>query len=410
MKIFVSYRSVNRALVNQLVTDLADMGHEVWYDQEVEGGQIWWDNILTHIRWCDLLVFALTPHSIESYPCQLEYSYANAVRRHIIPVLLVDGVNYNLLPVVLQERQIINYTERNIDSYKRLASAIRNLAPVPALPDPLPEAPPLPISPLAQVKSQIDNPALEYEQQLALLHQLKSYLQNPDYDGDARLLLERLSEHPMLRASVLRDIEAALKTPAVSRHSTKELRLELDNLFSDLEQQAPPADPAPSSAQPAQAAVAQPSAPPLQDETTAPPIPVAAPAFELDEGETIVKKFDINFNTVGAGGAGLISGLFTYGVGTVATAVARNAAKRELWLTDKRMVFCARTTTEQHIVVPYDQIAEIKKISKLTDPSIQLKTKAGVEYNFSLVAGAGFLYGNRDELLNTVHRLSSGRL
>jgi hypothetical protein len=73
------------------------------------------------------------------------------------------------------------------------------------------------------------------------------------------------------------------------------------------------------------------------------------------------------------------------------------------------MVFCARTATEQHIVIPYEQVAEIRKVAKLTDPSIQLKTKAGVEYNFSLVAGAGFLYGNRDELLNTIHTLLSER-
>jgi hypothetical protein len=405
MKIFVSYRSVNRALVNTLVTDLADMEHEVWYDQELEGGQMWWDNILTHIRWCDLLVFALTPQSIESYPCQLEYTYANALRRHIIPVLLVAGVNYNLLPVLLQERQIINYTQRTIDTYKRLDRAIRSLPPLPAAPDPLPEPPGVPISPLAQVKSQIDHPTLEFEQQLAIFHQLKSYLQNPDYDGDARLLLERLSEHPMLRASVLRDIEAALKTPAVSRHSTQELRLELDNLFQDLETTAPSANPTPI-----QPVVTPPEAAPASMPAAAPAsVPLSAPLFDLDPGEDIVKKFNINFNSIGAGGAGLLSGLFTYGATTVATAVARNAAKRELWLTNKRMVFCARTVTEQHIVVPYDQIAEIKKISKLTDPSVQIKTKAGVEYNFSLVAGAGFLYGNRDELLNTVHQLTGPR-
>lgn len=406
MKIFVSYRSVNRALVNTLVTDLTDMDHEVWYDQALEGGQMWWDNILTRLQWCDLLVFALTPQSIESYPCQLEYTYANALRRHIIPVLLADGVNYNLLPVVLQERQIINYTDRSIDSYKRLASAIRNQPPVPPIPDPLPDAPSVPISPLAQVKTQIDNPALEYEQQVSIFHQLKSYLNNPDYDGDARLLLERLSGHPMLRASVMREIDAALKTPSVSRHSTKEMRIELDNLFMDLEQKPAPT-PATAAPVPVQLTAATP--PPAAIPQTMPAVPATAPVFDLDDGETVVKKFDINFNTMGAGGAGLLSGIFTYGATTVATAVARTAAKRELWLTNKRMVFCARTATEPHIVVDYDQIAEIKKISKLTDPSVQLKTKAGVEYNFSLVAGKGFLYGNRDELLNTIHQLTHPR-
>ncbi|MBZ0307211.1 MAG: toll/interleukin-1 receptor domain-containing protein, partial [Anaerolineae bacterium] len=72
MKIFVSYRSINRALVEGLISDLKDMEHEVWYDQELEGGQKWWDNILHQIRAAELLIFAMTPQSLESRPCQLE--------------------------------------------------------------------------------------------------------------------------------------------------------------------------------------------------------------------------------------------------------------------------------------------------------------------------------------------------
>lgn len=122
MKIFVSYRSTDRAVVTQLVSDLADMGHDVWYDQELEGGQFWWENILDNIRTADLLVFALTPRSLELYPCQLEYNYANALRRHIIPVMLAEGVTYSLIPAVLQERQIVPYVKRDIDSVQGVES------------------------------------------------------------------------------------------------------------------------------------------------------------------------------------------------------------------------------------------------------------------------------------------------
>ena len=193
MKIFVSYRSTDRAVVSQLVTDLAGMGHEVWYDQELEGGQLWWQNILDNIRNADLLIFALTPRSLESYPCQLEYNYANALRRHIIPVMLAEGITYSLIPAVLQERQIVPYIKRDIDSYITLNTAIRRLPPAPPLPDPPPEAPAVPISPLATAREQVTRPALSYEEQAALLYQLKGYLGHEEYDSAARGVFERLS-------------------------------------------------------------------------------------------------------------------------------------------------------------------------------------------------------------------------
>jgi hypothetical protein len=211
VNIFVSYRSVNRALVEEFVTDLESMGHSVWFDKHLEGGQKWWDNILLQIQQSDLLLFALTPQSVDSYPCQLEYTYANALKRHILPVLLVEGVKITLLPVVLQERQIVDYTRRDKAAFIALSKALAECPPAPALPHPLPKAPDAPISPMAALKTQIDAPTLTFEQQTALLYQLKNYLPNPEHGSEARVLLERLSNHPSLLAAILRDIQAALR-------------------------------------------------------------------------------------------------------------------------------------------------------------------------------------------------------
>jgi hypothetical protein len=401
MNIFVSYRSTDRTLVNQLVTDLADMGHEVWYDQELQGGQVWWDNILDKLRWCDLVIFALTPQSLDSYPCQLEYTYGNALKRALIPVQLAGNINYNLLPVLLQERQIISYVNRDIDSYKRLAAAIRTLPATPPLPDPLPEAPPVPISPLAPVKTKIDSPTLTYEQQVALLHQLKSYLHHEDYSSDARHLLNRLSQHPTLFASVLRDIDAALAAPAPDPQSPAQPQTQarpdaqsapasasanVEDLFTDFEPSIPPNTAAASSTPP-------------------------EPAIELKPGETIVRQLSVNFLDVWSTGSliGLASGVFTYGLTTAATAAIRKARERKLIVTDQRLIFKPSGLQQdvETVEIPLDEIIDMQKILKSLDPAIKLQTKSGDKIEFSIIAGGGVGFGNREELITLVNRLKA---
>src|SRR5260221_11857418 len=83
MFIFISYSSKNRSLIETLANDLESLGHEVWFDKELSGGQVWWDQILGAIRDCELCGFALTPQSLESYPCRLEYTYAAAMSKRI---------------------------------------------------------------------------------------------------------------------------------------------------------------------------------------------------------------------------------------------------------------------------------------------------------------------------------------
>lgn len=407
MRIFVSYRSVNRALVNQLVDDLVDMGHDVWYDQELQGGQTWWDMILERLRWCDLLVFALTPQSVESYPCQLEYTYANKLKKTILPVQILDGVSYKLLPVLLQERQIVMYVERDIDAYKKLAAAIRALPPTHPLPDPLPDPPAVPISPLAPLKEIIDTPALEFEQQVAVLHHLKGYLGNPEYDGDARLLLERLSQHAMLRASVLREIEAALKTPSVSRHTTE---IPAFDPFADIvppitTSSAPPANRVPvgmgGAVKPPPDDPFAPSTAPNASEPEGDAIEIL---FTPQPDETIHKRYRATFT--GFGTAGLVSGLYTYGITTVATAMARNASKQVIVLTSRRLVILPKVLDGDEVSIPYDQIAVLERVGKALDPAIRIVTADQQEYTFSLLVWGGFGYGDRKEFISTLRALA----
>jgi hypothetical protein len=210
MKIFVSYSSQNRPAVKSLVADLVSLEHEVWFDQELSGGQVWWDTILDQMRACDLFIFALTAQAMKSEPCRLEYTYAYELGKPIIPVLLTDDVNIALLPVILQERQFVNYINQDKAALLALNNAIRSTSPAPVLPDPLPDAPGIPISPLAALQEEVEKPSLTYESQIALFHRIKDYIDDPQYHHDALILMKELEQHPALLAAVFKEINAYL--------------------------------------------------------------------------------------------------------------------------------------------------------------------------------------------------------
>jgi hypothetical protein len=217
MNIFVSYSSHNRAAVKALVADLVSLNHDAWYDQELSGGQVWWDTILDRIRACDLFLFAMSTYALKSNPCKLEYTYAYELGKPILPVLLSDDVHISLVPVILQERQFVNYINQDKAALLALNDAIRNTPPAPALPPSLPEPPGIPISPLAALQEEIEKPGLSYDEQVFLFHQVKGYMDDPDFRADALQLLQELEQHPSLLAAVFKEINTYLAAVAPGR-------------------------------------------------------------------------------------------------------------------------------------------------------------------------------------------------
>lgn len=335
MRLFVSYRNVNRALVQELVNDISDMGHEVWYDQALEGGQKWWDNILENIRRSDVLLFALSPQALDSRACQIELTYANALHKNILPVLIADGVNIALLPMILQERQIVDYRGQNKEAYKALAHALNSLPPSAPLPDPLPDEPPLPISPLAPLRAKIDSPTLTYEEQLAVFHQLKSLAGNPEYTGDARELLQRLSDHPSLLASVLKEIDAALGEPVPER--------------------------------------------PAPEQVAAPPT-VPSPGFELRPGERLVDELGVK----------LVKSWYN---------IDGRLAITDQRLYFRSSTLGAIFSRQSVEIPLEEITGLKKKGVKLLTPVIQIETRSGQVHSFSLFSGLSIIPGDPDDVI-----------
>jgi hypothetical protein len=218
-QIFLSYSRGDQGPAHQLAKDLKDLGHAVWFDQDLTGGQAWWDQILARIRAADLFVFVLSSASLASIACQREYGYAAELERPIVPVLVGTGLSLNVLPPALSRVQFIDFRERHVEAILALARALHSLPVGVPLPDPLPAPPEVPISYLATLSQQIATlSTLSFEEQSRLVLELKTALRDPTTFQDARDLLGRLRVRRDLLATVAEEIDdVVVREPRRSR-------------------------------------------------------------------------------------------------------------------------------------------------------------------------------------------------
>ena len=261
MRIFVSYARKDRSAVEAMVRDLDRAGHQMWIDNELTGGQAWWDTILGQIRACDLYLFAVSPESLRSRACRLELDYGMTVRRPLLPVLIQD-VTIAHAPPAIANTQIVDYRVRTVENSIALVSAVANRPPAPALTGPLPAQPPPPISYMNQFAESIEAPDLSYSQQNHLLADLRGYLDEDDDDRMAALqLLERLRRRRDISEGIARQIDQILQPQVAARAG------------------AGPTPPryTPPPAQPMWRPQPQPSRPPTAAFVSSPPPPAAQP-------------------------------------------------------------------------------------------------------------------------------------
>ena len=212
-KVFVSYSRNNLDVVTQLVQDLQAVGMTAWHDQTLTGGQRWWDNILANIRDCEIFIFALSTESWESEACRSELSYVCGLGKPILPVLVADGINLNLLSAPLHEIQVTDYRARDKGAAFALLKALNATPPCPPLPDPLPPTPAVPVSYLGTLKERIDSSAtLGAQEQNLLFIELEEAIDEGRSPVELRELLLSLKRRDDLLAKVAVRVDAALKT------------------------------------------------------------------------------------------------------------------------------------------------------------------------------------------------------
>jgi serine/threonine kinase PknH len=266
MGLFVSYSSQDRSAIEPLTTALRRARQQVWFDDELGGGEAWWNEILEQIRSCEVFIVALSNHSLESKPCQAELRYAQALQRPILPVRIgpVDSMRANPLASL----QVIDYQNPSVDTGIQLVTAVHGLAAQQRpLPSPLPDEPPVPFAYLMRLSSTLAEQDLDPRQQTHLLTELKSGLEEDGDDPTARNDIARLLRMLRDRSDV-----------------TYRTRTEIDNLLTsvDAKSASPHAASAPSRPQHEHpVARATPPAPPVAARSapaaTAQPQPSAGP-------------------------------------------------------------------------------------------------------------------------------------
>ncbi len=216
MAVFVSYSSRDRAPIEPLLRALRRAHEQVWFDEELGGGEAWWRTILDEIRACDVFVVALSKNMLESKACQAELRYAQDLGKPILPVQVgpLDNMRINLLA----HMQMIDYRDPDVESGIELVSSVHaRRAMSPALPDPLPEEPPIPFAYLMRLASTISDPSsLNAQQQATLVAELKAGLDEDGNDAsarrDIRQLLCMLRDRSDVTWRTRTEVEAVLAT------------------------------------------------------------------------------------------------------------------------------------------------------------------------------------------------------
>ena len=72
MQLFISYARVDKDIADALVADGHALGHHVFYDRDLSGGQRWWDTLLDQIQGSEVFLPVLSDDYRTSQACQAE--------------------------------------------------------------------------------------------------------------------------------------------------------------------------------------------------------------------------------------------------------------------------------------------------------------------------------------------------
>ena len=123
--IFVSYSHQDTTIVLPEIERLTTAGFEVWYDDGINPGASWRDELAEKIASCGLFLFFATERSIASDNCQQEVNFAVGRSKPILTVHLESAALTPGMELALSHRQAIMKFELGDDEYQaRLITAI----------------------------------------------------------------------------------------------------------------------------------------------------------------------------------------------------------------------------------------------------------------------------------------------
>lgn len=88
--IFVSYAHRDSGAVLPIIETLSENGYNVWYDDGIEPGSEWDENIASHIDQCSYFIAFISKAYMESENCKDELNYARDLEKENLLVYLED--------------------------------------------------------------------------------------------------------------------------------------------------------------------------------------------------------------------------------------------------------------------------------------------------------------------------------
>jgi len=298
VKVFISYARLNMTTAEALVRDLHALGHQAFYDQDLTGGQRWWDTLLDQIQAADVFIPVLSDEYRESQACRVEAEWADSLHVSFLPVF-TEAQLPGMYDPIIAEANWVGYDAEDRDALADLARGVSSLTKR-TPPEPLPPRPPIPLSYLVMVEREIRGEAeLGRHRQLAIVSDLRSKLGTRESSG-ARELLRALRERPDVTFEVATTVDALLATP-------------------DPEQDAAPAAGAPEPANltsSAPATPAEPSVAPRQEKQAVPrDVPRSAASMGLTQAApTSGAPVRGSLLATGLGGAGALAMFLSLGI------------------------------------------------------------------------------------------------
>ena len=126
--IFVSYAHRDSDRVFPIIRQMQDDNYRVWYDEGVDPGTEWDDNIAGYINRCTVFIALLSENYIASKNCKDELSYSRELDKHQLLVYLEDVNLPEGLKMRLNRLQAIfwyRYKDNEDAAYQALYGAPR---------------------------------------------------------------------------------------------------------------------------------------------------------------------------------------------------------------------------------------------------------------------------------------------
>ena len=125
--IFVSYAHEDAHQIYPHLEWLRQEGFRIWYDEGINPGALWRDELADRIRRCRLFLFCVTPKSVASRNCQRELNYALDINRQVLAVHLEHTELPEGLKLRIGDLQAILYYETDDASFRnKLLGALRS--------------------------------------------------------------------------------------------------------------------------------------------------------------------------------------------------------------------------------------------------------------------------------------------